>query len=121
MNHYLDVLKKYTAFDGRSRRAEYWHFVLFNFIISLIINFSSILIGKNISLAITVLFALLIIIPTLAVSVRRLHDTGKSGWWLLIGLIPIIGAICIIVLMCIDSNPGDNKYGPNPKGVTATN
>ncbi|TJY41720.1 DUF805 domain-containing protein [Cohnella pontilimi] len=61
------------------------------------------------------LYALAILLPSLAVSVRRLHDTGRSGWWLLIGLIPLIGAIILLVFTCQDSQPGDNRYGPNPR------
>jgi len=66
---------------------------------------------------IRILYSLAIFIPSLAVGVRRLHDTGRSGWWLLISLIPLIGTIWLFILLVLDSNPGDNKYGPNPKGV----
>jgi uncharacterized membrane protein YhaH (DUF805 family) len=65
------------------------------------------------------LYSLAILIPSLAVTVRRLHDTDRTGWWLLIGMIPLIGAIVLLVFMLLDSQPGDNQYGAHPKGVTA--
>ena len=116
MNWYLKVLKKYAVFQGRARRAEFWYFVLFNFIISFVLAFIEGLLAEN-SGVLTGLYSLAILIPNLAVSARRLHDTGRSGWWLLIGLIPLIGAIVLIVFWCQDSQPGDNEYGPNPKRV----
>lgn len=116
MNWYLKVLKKYAVFQGRARRAEFWYFVLFNFIISFVLAFIEAVLAKN-SNVLTALYSLAVFIPYLAVSARRLHDTGRSGWWLLIGLIPLIGAIVLIVFWCQDSQPNDNEYGPNPKRV----
>jgi uncharacterized membrane protein YhaH (DUF805 family) len=116
MNYYLSVLKKYAVFSGRSQRAEYWYFFLFNVIISIALAIISTVIGDDSSI-LRMLYGLAVLIPGIAVSVRRLHDVGKSGWMLLIGLIPLIGAIWLLVLMVTDSNPGDNKYGPNPKGI----
>ncbi len=117
MNYYLAVLKNYAVFEGRARRAEYWYFVLFNLIVSIVLGIISAVIGddKNI---IIVLYSLGIFIPSLAVSVRRLHDVGKSGWMLLISLIPLIGSIWLLVLTLTNSDPLDNKYGPNPKSMT---
>ncbi|MBI3898531.1 MAG: DUF805 domain-containing protein [Gammaproteobacteria bacterium] len=115
MNWYLEVLKKYAEFGGRARRTEYWMFVLFNLIISIVIMVLEALIG--ISSVIGILYALAVLIPGIAVSVRRLHDTHRSGWWLLIGLVPLIGAIVLIVFMAMDSEPGSNEYGPNPKAA----
>ena len=120
MNYYLTVLKKYAVFSGRSQRAEYWYFFLFNLIISMVLGIISGIIGAVIGDdlgIIIILYNLAIFIPSIAVGVRRLHDVGKSGWMLLISLIPLIGAIWLLVLMVTDSNPGDNKYGPNPKGI----
>jgi uncharacterized membrane protein YhaH (DUF805 family) len=117
MNYYLAVLKKYAVFSGRARRAEYWYFVLFNFIISIVLGIISAVIGDD-SGILGILYGLAVLIPGLAVFVRRLHDVGKSGWMLLIALIPLIGAVWLLVLMVTDSNPGENKYGPNPKGMT---
>ncbi|MDX9772620.1 MAG: DUF805 domain-containing protein [Bacteroidales bacterium] len=123
MNWYLAVLKNYAGFSGRARRKEYWMFVLFNIIFAIIavildnvlgIAFGSIGYGP-----IYGLYMLALIIPSLAVSVRRLHDVGKSGWMLLIGLIPLVGAIWLLVLMLTDSIPGENQYGQNPKEVSA--
>lgn len=116
MNYYLAVFKKYAVFSGRARRAEYWYFTLFSFIVSILLSIVGMIIGDS-SNIIGIVYLLVLIIPSLAVAVRRLHDIGKSGWWCLIGLIPIIGTIWIIVLLVRDSQPGDNVYGPNPKAV----
>jgi uncharacterized membrane protein YhaH (DUF805 family) len=110
---YLKVLKNYVGFQGRARRKEYWMFVLFSVIVSIVLTIiESIL---SVSQVLTGLYSLAILLPSLAVGVRRLHDTGRSGWWLLIGLIPLIGAIILLVFMCQDSQEKDNEYGPNPK------
>ena len=111
------VLKKYAEFKGRARRSEYWYFTLFNFVISLVLGFIDgwLGLGSEFIGLLGGLYSLGIIIPSIAVSVRRLHDTGRSGWWLLIGLIPLIGAIVLIVFFVQDSQAGSNEYGPNPK------
>ena len=122
MNYFIDCLtKKYACFSGRARRQEYWLFVLFNFIASTILKFIA---GALISMTglavlaiIPLLYSLAVLIPGFAVLFRRLHDTGRSGWWWLIGFIPLIGIIVLIVFCCLDSQPGDNQYGPNPKGL----
>lgn len=116
MNWYLDVLKKYAVFNGRARRKEYWMFVLFNLIIALVLGLIERLVGGPGILA--NLYSLAVLIPGLAVAFRRLHDTNRSGWWILIGLIPLVGFIILIVFMAQDSQPGDNQYGPNPKETT---
>ncbi len=118
MNYYLAVLKKYAVFSGRARRAEYWYFVLFSFIISIVLGVLDSVIGTNPETNIGLLgglYSLAVLIPGLAVSVRRLHDTGRSGWMLLILFIPLIGVIWYFVLLVSDGNAGDNKYGPNLK------
>lgn len=117
MNWYLEVLKKYTEFSGRARREEYWMFVLFNLIIVFAISFVEGFIGSG--GVIGGLYLLAVFLPALAVAIRRLHDTGRSGWWVLIGLIPVIGGIVFFVFMVLDSQPGENEYGENPKQVTA--
>ena len=118
MNWYFEVLKKYAVFDGRAHRTEFWLFFLFSFIISL---FLGVIVGLVESLwFITTLYALAVLIPGLAVSVRRLHDTNRSGWWILTGLVPILGWIALLIFYVEDSRPGVNQYGPNPKGVQAT-
>ena len=121
MNYYADVLKKYAVFKGRARRKEYWMFVLWNFIISLVLGVVvGIIDGVIKSQALSVisfLYVLAVLLPSLAVFVRRMHDTGRSGWWIFINLIPLIGQIVALVFLVQDSKPGDNQYGPNPKGV----
>jgi uncharacterized membrane protein YhaH (DUF805 family) len=114
MNWYLAVLKKYAVFAGRACRTEYWMFVLINVLIAFALGFLEGLIGGPGILA--NLYSLAVLIPSLAVSVRRLHDTGRSGWWLLLALIPLVGPIVLIVFMVQDSQPGANMYGANPKG-----
>ncbi|WP_340123238.1 DUF805 domain-containing protein [Methylobacter svalbardensis] len=120
MNWYLEVLKKYAVFDGRARRKEYWFFFLFNIIISMILSAVDGLTGSfNPETGVGLLggiYTIAVLIPSIAVSVRRLHDTGRSGWWLLIGLIPLIGTIICFVFMVQDSESSENEYGSNPKG-----
>jgi uncharacterized membrane protein YhaH (DUF805 family) len=107
------VLKNYVGFQGRARRKEYWMFVLFSAIISIVLSIIDAI--ANLSSVLSGIYSLAVFLPSLAVSVRRLHDTGRSGWWILIGLIPLIGAIILLVFTCQDSQENDNKYGPNPK------
>ena len=124
MNWYLQVLKKYAEFNGRARRKEYWMFALFNiiFLIAAMIidNIAGTTIGVLPDGLFYFVYALAVFIPGLAVGVRRLHDVGKSGWFYLIILIPIVGAIWLLVLFCTDGVVGQNEYGINPKEV-ATN
>ncbi|HOC42503.1 MAG TPA: DUF805 domain-containing protein [Thermoanaerobaculales bacterium] len=119
MNWYLAVLKKYAEFKGRARRREYWNFVLFNIIISIVLMIVDRMVGTFSAErgfgVLGGLYALAVLIPGIAVGVRRLHDTNRSGWWLLIGLIPCIGLIVLIIFTVQDSQAGDNQYGPNPK------
>jgi uncharacterized membrane protein YhaH (DUF805 family) len=115
MNWYLDAWKNYFNFDGRSRRQAYWMFVLFNLIAFLIIGGIDGAIGTGGLLS--SIYGLAVFIPGLALAVRRLHDIGKSGWWFLIGFIPLVGLIILIVFFVTDSQPGSNAYGPNPKGA----
>ena len=122
MNWYLEVLKKYAVFNGRARRKEYWFFFLFNILVSILLAAIDMAIGSfNAEAGMGLLggiYALAVLIPSIAVSVRRLHDTGRSGWWLLIALVPIIGVIVLVIFMLQDSKP-ENQYGPNPKAATA--
>jgi len=124
MNWYLGVLKKYREFKGRARRKEYWMFVLFNTIFSGVAAILDNVLGTAIQGIhyglFYIIYVLAVIIPGLAVLVRRLHDIGKRGWWFFIILIPLIGAIWLLVLLCKDGNPGDNVYGPNPKQIPAS-
>jgi len=120
MNYYIETFKKYATFSGRARRAEYWYFSLFNIIIGGIIAGMDLLIGIIIGFSfmpiqLSSLYGLVIIIPIIAISVRRLHDIGKSGWMIFILFIPIIGWMIYLIFMVRDSALGTNKYGPNPK------
>jgi len=118
MNWYLDAWKNYANFQGRARRKAYWMFVLFNIIALVILSLiegALGLSGQNGYGILTGLYSLAIILPLIALAVRRLHDTGRSGWWILIGLVPLIGPIVLIVFYVTDSQPGTNQYGPNPK------
>jgi len=120
MNWYLKVLRQYADFEGRARRKEYWMFILFNTIFWIIAialdNIFKITISDDLFYGpFYILYALAVFIPGLAVSVRRLHDIGKSGWYYLIILIPLAGPIWFLVLVATDSDPGENEYGKNPK------
>lgn len=123
MNWYLEVWKKFAVFSGRARRKEYWYFALFNIIASVILVVVDAVTGtyneeRGLGL-LSGIYSLAVLIPGLAVTARRLHDTGRSGWWMLIALIPIIGAIVLLVFLVLDGKPGHNEYGPNPKGESA--
>lgn len=123
MQWYLAALKKYAVFSGRARRKEYWFFVLFNLIFAFCLGFIDGFVGTFDQESgyglFGSLYSLAVLIPGIAVSIRRLHDTGRSGWWLLIVLLPIVGAVVLLMFMAGDSKPGDNKYGPNPKNSSA--
>jgi len=122
LDWYLEVLKKYAVFEGRSRRSEYWYFALFNFLIGLVLGIVDTAMGTVGSARIGLLgglYSLAVLIPSIAVGIRRLHDTNRSGWWLLIALVPLVGWIVLLVFMVEDSNPGINQYGPNPKVAPA--
>jgi uncharacterized membrane protein YhaH (DUF805 family) len=118
MDWYIAVLKKYAVFSGRARRKEYWMFVLFNIIFAIVASaLDTVVFGTAFDGfgPLYVAYTLGVLVPGLAVSIRRLHDIGKSGWYLLVNLIPLAGPIWYLVLVCTDSQPGDNQYGSNPK------
>ena len=120
MNWYVEVLKKYAVFKGRARRQEYWMFFLFNFLIAIALGFIERVTGLAGSCAsgpLGTIYWLAVLVPSIAVAVRRLHDTNRNGWWLLIGFVPVAGVIVLIVFMVLDSQEGDNQFGTNPKGV----
>jgi uncharacterized membrane protein YhaH (DUF805 family) len=129
MKYYLNVLKNYAIFSGRARRSEYWYFVLFNIIFAFVALMLDRAFGTSFTIQtvngpvnllygyIYLLYALLVLLPGFAVLVRRLHDVGKSGWFVFIILIPLVGSIWILILVCTDSIPGKNQYGFNPKGI----
>ncbi|MCA1829321.1 MAG: DUF805 domain-containing protein [Myxococcales bacterium] len=113
MDWYVEVLKKYADFSGRARRRDYWMFVLINFLIACALGVLGMMFRG--AAVLSWLYSLAVLVPSLAVAVRRMHDIGKSGWWLLIGFIPLIGAIILLVWACTDGERGDNEYGPDPK------
>jgi len=110
---YLKCIKNhYADFEGRARRTEYWMFFLVNLIIAIVVS----IIGRVIHLPVLgSLYGLAVLVPGIAVGVRRLHDTGRSGWWWLISLIPVIGTIWIIVLFALPGDQAANQYGADPK------
>lgn len=119
MNWFVDALQKYAVFSGRAQRSEYWYFFLFYFLLAvaaaildgLVESFS-----RHAGMGVfSGILALGLLLPSLAVSVRRLHDIDRSGWWLLIAVIPLFGAIVLLVFTAKDSQPGSNRFGPNPK------
>jgi len=112
MNWYIEVLKKYAVFSGRASRTEYWMFFLFNIIIAFVLAIIEGLIGSPGFVG--MLYGLAVLIPGIAVAVRRLHDTDRTGWWLLIGFVPLVGLIVLIVFLVQPSMEGDNQYGSIP-------
>lgn len=124
MQWYIDVLKKYAVFSGRARRKEYWMFVLFNVIASIIVGILDRILGLDFGSGSTSsggwlssLYSLAVLLPTIGVAIRRMHDTNRSGWWILINLIPCIGWIWFIVLAAQEGTAGDNQHGPDPKAA----
>lgn len=116
MQWYLLALKKYAEFSGRAHRTEYWMFFLINFLLGIAIGFLDGALGTQI---LGLIYALALLIPGLAAAVRRLHDTGRSGWWALIVLIPVLGVIVLIVLLAMPTQAGANEYGPEPARTPA--
>lgn len=108
--------ENYVTFEGRSRRSAFWFWVLFAILASIAANILDAAIGVALF---SILVGLGLLLPGLAVSVRRLHDTGRTGWWILISLVPLIGFIVLLIFYAQDSDAGDNEYGPSPKGVAA--
>jgi uncharacterized membrane protein YhaH (DUF805 family) len=123
MNYYTEVLQKYAVFSGRARRAELWMFALINLLISIGLAIVDSILGTSGAAAgsgvLGTVYSLAVLIPSIAVGVRRLHDTGRSGWWYLIVFVPLVGWIALIYFWVLDSQPGSNQYGPNPKGEPA--
>jgi uncharacterized membrane protein YhaH (DUF805 family) len=122
------ALSQWKDFSGRARRSEYWYFtltviIIYAVLLALIAGAATLGdVGKIIALVLNIVYlvvALVLLVPSLAVSVRRLHDTGRSGWWLLLAFIPLAGLV-ILVFMCLDSQPETNKWGPSPKALGAT-
>ncbi len=123
MEWYISVLKQYAVFEGRARRKEYWMFALISFVASVILTFIDMTIGtydlENGYGVLSSIYGLAILLPAIGVSIRRLHDTGRKGWWLLIGLIPLVGALVLIVFFAQEGHAEANQYGQNPKATEA--
>ncbi len=122
MSWYLQVWQRYAEFTGRSRRMEFWIFFLYNVVILLVLYLASVgfaLVNQPEMGAsmyfIYFAYALVALVPCVACTVRRLHDIGKNGWWVLLVLVPIIGALALLAMMTLDGNHGPNQYGPDPK------
>ncbi|MCA9072634.1 MAG: DUF805 domain-containing protein [Planctomycetaceae bacterium] len=118
MSWYLKVLQEYATFSGRARRKEYWMFALFNILISVGLSLIDGALGTQTETGqgiISGIYSLGVLIPGIAVGVRRLHDTNRSGLWLLIAFVPCIGAILLLVYFATDGDSGSNQYGPDPK------
>lgn len=118
MDWYLKVLRNYVGFSGRARRKEYWMFVLVNFILTLVLGIVDKILGWDRAGGegiLTTIYALLVFLPSLAVLFRRLHDTDRSAWWLLLILIPIVGWLIILAFNCQAGTPGENSFGSDPK------
>lgn len=116
---YTYAIKNYAKFTGRARRREYWMFILFNFVIGFFLGIIDGLLGTFNAEAqvglLGTLYSLFVLIPSIALSVRRLHDIGRTGWWLLIAFIPFIGAIVLLIFFVLDSREEGSKYGPPRK------
>ena len=113
MNWYLAVLKNYAQFNGRARRKEFWMFVLFSSLILIVLGAVEWLLG--LPAALSGLYNLGVLVPSFAVLFRRLHDTGRSGWWVLVLFVPLLGALAILFFTAQEGESGENAYGPNPK------
>lgn len=117
MHWYLEALRKYAVFSGRARRREYWFFTLFNFLVAIGLSMIDVMRSggtAEVSLLASI-YSLAVLLPSLAVAVRRLHDVGRSGWWILIAFVPLIGLLVLLVFTLQDSQPHPNEYGPSPK------
>ena len=118
MSWYMQALKNYAGFSGRSRRKEYWMFFLINVAISIVLTIVDAMTGLTASMGfgpLSMIYTLGVIVPGFAVAVRRLHDTDHSGWYLLISLIPIVGTILLLIALFKEGSAAQNTYGPNPK------
>lgn len=119
MDWYLKVLKDYAVFEGRASRSEYWYFTLFNVIIIILLSVVENALGLIVLASdgglgvLSMIYALAVLVPSLAVGVRRLHDTDRSGWWMLLALVPIISLV-LIVFFIFKGTEGDNQYGASP-------
>ena len=122
MDWYFKALRNYLGFSGRARRKEYWMFHLVNFILAGVLSVLDRMLGLHIYKdegALTTIYSILVFLPLWAVQFRRLHDTDRSAWWLLLLLIPVVGWLIILAFNCQNGTPGVNRFGVDPK-VTDT-
>ena len=119
MNWYLTVLKNYVGFSGRARRTEYWMFALVNAIIFIVVGILAAITRSYFFWVLLFLYDLGVLLPALAVTWRRMQDTGRNGLWILLGLIPFVGGIILLVFMILPGTPGANEFGPDPLAVEA--
>jgi len=121
VNWYLEALRKYSDFEGRARRREYWFFVLFNTLIQIAAVVLDGIAGTfRVELGVGLLsgiYSLAVLVPSFAVLARRLHDTDRSGWWILIGIVPLLGALVLMIFALFEGDPGENRFGPSPKAA----
>jgi uncharacterized membrane protein YhaH (DUF805 family) len=117
MQWYLEAIKNYANFKGRARRKEYWLFNLFNILIVGTLYIVGSAMESLLLFVVILIYYFFMLIPTISVTVRRLHDIGYSGWMYLVNFIPLVGGIILLVFTCLDSDANDNKYGANPKGL----
>ncbi len=116
MNYFIEcITSKYADFSGRARRKEYWMFALFYMISYVITSIVASILPESIGSLVLLVFTLGLIVPCLSALVRRLHDTGRSGWWVLLQIVPVIGPIVVFIFCVLEGEPTDNEYGPNPK------
>lgn len=115
MNWYVKCIKQYVDFNGRARRKEYWMFFLLNCVFAIVANLLDLIVIPDGMDAFNLLYSLFVLLPGLAVGARRLHDIGKSGYWLLIGFVPIVGVILLLVWACKEGEKNTNSYGSDPK------
>lgn len=114
MHWYTDVIRRYADFGGRSGRPEFWWFALANVIVTIVVLLvGAVLLGSRRALLVDV-YGVLVLLPSLGVEIRRLHDTDRTGWWMLAAFVPIVGAIVLIVFFAMPGTPGPNRYGPEP-------
>ena len=119
MDWYFEVLRKYSVFEGRARRTEYWFFVLFNTLIQIglvVLDVIAGTFGEELGVGLlSGIYSLAVLVPSFAVLARRLHDTDRSGWWILIGIVPLVGGLVLLIFALFEGDPGENRFGPSPK------
>jgi uncharacterized membrane protein YhaH (DUF805 family) len=123
MKWYLHALRKYAVFEGRARRREYWIFELVNTVIGMVLFVLAVMLGKagyQYFLSLPFFYVVATTIPTYSSLVRRLHDTNHSGWWMFISAVPVVGVFILLRMIVTDSDPGENRFGPNPKQQLTT-